>query len=251
MSRAAAGALAAALVLACPAGAASPDTTLAVEHGRDRLDTDAPDWRNTTVALTHAGNRSALNLEWRRIERFDTHDDQWVLGGHAPVTETVGLTVEFAGSSDPAVVPEFGTTFDVDVQLPYALVAHVGGRRADYPEDTATALVAGLEYYRGAGRVAYSLINARLQSGDSGTTHVLNGDFYYGEGSRIGLVGAIGDEATRISPAAVLVADVRSVALVGRHWFGASWGASYVLSWTEQGDFYTRSGGTLGFLYRF
>ena len=251
MRNAAAGTLAAVLALASAATPAAGDTTLGVEHGLDRLDNDAPDWRNTTVALTRAAAHHSLNLEWRRVERFGEPDDQWVLGGHAPVTDEVGLTAEFSASPDPAVLPGFGTQFDIDVKLPYALVAHLGGRRADYPEDTATALVAGLEYYGGAGRLAYSLVNTRLQSGGSGAAHVLNADYYYGEGSRTGLVAAIGEEAERVSPAAILVADVRSVAWVGRHWFGGSLGASYALAWTEQGDFYTRTGGTLGLLFRF
>lgn len=244
--------LAAVLVLAPLAAVAAKDTTLGAEYGQDRLDNDTPDWHSTTLSLTHGDRDSVLNLEWRRIGRFGRRDDQWVLGGHAPVTDSVGLGAEVSGSADPTLLPQFAASFDVDVQLPAALVAHLGGRRADYPDDTATTLSAGLEYYLGAGRLAYSLINARLQSGDSGTAHVLNLDWYYrDDGSRVGLVGAVGDEATRISPAAVTVADVRSAALAGRHWLGRSWGATYAFSWTEQGDFYTRTGGTLGFLFRF
>jgi len=251
LNRAAARWLAAVVALAPAAALAAPGTTLGVEHGRDTLDNDSPDWRSTTVSLAHAGSDGSLNLEWRGVERFGLHDDQWVLGGRSPITENVGLSVEFLGSADPALLPEFGTTFDIDVRLAPALVAHFGGRRADYPEDTATGLVAGLEYYRGAARAAYSLITSRLQSGDSGTAHVLQLDRYYGDGSRIGVLAAVGDEATRTSPAAVVVADVRSLALVGRHWFGVSWGLAYTGSWTEQGDFYTRRGGALGLLFRF
>jgi len=239
------------LVLVPTAAMAEPRTTLGAEYGRDTLDNGSPDWSSTAVSLAHQGPDGSVNLEWRGVERFGLDDQQWVVGGHAPVSDTIGLGVEFVISADPVVLPEFGTMFDIDVRLPGAFVAHLGGRRADYPEDTSTALVAGLEYYRGALRAAASVVSARLESGDSGTAHVLQLDRYYGDGSRIGLLGALGDEATRIGPGAVVVADVSSVAIVGRHWLGAAWGISYAVSRTEQGDFYTRRGGTLGLLFRY
>lgn len=251
MTGAAARALAALFALAPAAALAGSVTTLGLEHGRDHLDNGTPEWRNTTFSLVHGAGSEVLNLEWRGIERFGERDDQWVVGAHSAIDDTLGLGVEFAAAGDPAIVPEFGMRVDLDARLPGAVVAHLGVRAADYPDDKARTLVAGVEHYRGAVRVAYTLSNARLKSGDSGTAHVVNADWYYGDGSRVGVVGATGDEATRVSPAAVIVTDVRSAAVVGHHWLGAAWGVSYACSWTEQGDFYTRTGGTLGLLYRF
>jgi YaiO family outer membrane protein len=131
------------------------------------------------------------------------------------------------------------------------MVAHLVGRRAEYPEDTATGVGGGLEYYRGNGRLAYELLSTRLQHGDSGTAHVVHADWYYGEENRVGVAAAIGDEATRLSPDEVIVTDVRSVALAGRHWLHQRWGLAWAATWTEQGDFHTRTGGTLGILFRF
>lgn len=248
MSRAAAGALAAALALA-PHGAIA-GTTLGATHEFESLDT-GPNWTRNIVSIERRASRDdVLNLEWRRIERFDVRDDEFMLGGHTRVADEIGLAVEFSGAESPAIVPEFATRIDVDVRLPDGFVCHLIGRRANYPEDTANGVGAGIEWYRGNGRLAYELVSTSLQQGDSGAAHVVHADWYYSDENRVGIAGAIGDEATRISADDVIVADVRSAALVGRHWLGARWGVAWAATWTEQGDFHTRTGGSLGILFR-
>jgi YaiO family outer membrane protein len=239
-----------AAMFALPA-AALADTTLGAEYGQDSLDNGTRDWRNTALTLVTGGRGSTLDLEWRTVERSGFHDDQWVAGGHTPLGKDFGLGIEFAGSSHPDLLPELGMRLDLDFQLPQGLVGHAGVRRSDYPQDTANAFSGGVEWYFASERLSYTLVNARLDSGGSGTVHVLEFDHYYGEDNRVGLIGASGQEATRIDPTLVVLSDVTTVALVGRHWLGASWGLGYDLHWVDQGDFYTRKGGTLGLLFRF
>lgn len=250
MKHAVAATLAAAFALA-PWPAPAATTTLGAAREVEHLDTGG-DWTRTVVSLERRGGKHrSLLLEWRSVDRFEVRDDEFAFGAHAPLTEDIGLAVEFTGAGDPAIVPEFATRLDLDIKLPYGLVGHVIGRRASYPEDTATGFGGGLEYYFGAWRLAYEVITTSLKEGDSGTAHVAHADWYYGEENRVGLAGAFGDEATRLAPDAVIVADVLSAALAGRHWFDPRWGLAWAATWTEQGDFHTRTGGTLGILFRF
>ena len=246
----AAATLAAALALAS-APAAAATTTFGAAHEIEHLDTGG-NWDRTVVSLERRGGKHrSLLLEWRSIGRFDVRDDEFALGAHAPLTDGAGLAIEFSGAADPAIVPELAMRLDLDIKLSRGLVGHVIGRRASYPEDTTTGFGGGLEYYFGAWRLAYEAIATSLKQGDSGTAHIAHTDWYYGDENRVGLVAAFGDEATRLSPDAVIVTDVRSAALAGRHWPHPRWGVTWAASWTEQGDFHTRTGGTLGILFHF
>lgn len=243
--------LRAAMILA--ALAVSPplaaDVLLTVEQTHEQLDGDRPAWRSTAIAATYAGDAGDGLVEWREVGRFGVSDREWrvvAAGREGDIT----LTMEFSGSPDAELLPEFAAAFDLAVPVTKPLVLHGGVRRAIYTDEDATIYRAGFEYYVGAARASYTAVNGRLESGDAGTAHVAQGDWYYGEHSRVGLVVAAGGEATRVDPTSVVVADVRSAALTGRHWFTGAWGISYVASWTEQGDFYTRWGGMLGLIFR-
>ena len=236
------------LALPPPAGA-TDEVLLSLEQGYETLDRDRPEWQSTALGAAWSGEAGAANVEWREVSRFGVSDRQWSVSGSG-VQHDITLTVEFSGSPDHELLPEYAAGFDLGVPVMKGLLAHAGARRAAYTEEDATIVRGGFEYYVGAARAAYTAVNGRLESGESGTAHVLQGDWYYGEANRLGLVAAAGGEATRIDPDTVVVADVVSAALVGRHWIHGPWGISYVLSWTEQGDFYTRWGGVLGLIFR-
>jgi YaiO family outer membrane protein len=225
------------------------DVLLTLEQGYEELDGDLPAWQSTAFAATYAGDAGDALVEWREIGRFGVADREWRVVG-AGRQGDLTLTVEFSGSPDHELLPETAAAFDLAVPVVKALVLHGGVRRAAYTEEDATLYRGGFEYYVGAARASYTAVNGRLESGDSGTAHILQGDWYYGEHNRLGLVVAAGGEATRIDPDTVVVADVRSAALTGRHWFADAWGITYVAGWTEQGDFYTRQGGMLGLIFR-
>jgi hypothetical protein len=43
-----------------------------------------------------------------------------------------------------------------------------------------------------------------------------------------------------------VLADVRAVALIGRHWLARDWAVTYALHRTRQGGFHTRNGLRIG-----
>lgn len=240
-------ACAAALWLASTSAAA--EVLLGLEQGYETLDRDRPEWRHSALSAHWSDPRGGVRGEWREVSRFGVSDREARVAGTAQ-QDGLTLTVEFTGSPDHELLPEFSAGFELTVPVGQGFVVNAGSRRAAYDEDDTTVLRGGVEYYVGAARAAYTAVNGRLESGDSGTAHVVQADWYYGDGSRIGAVAAAGGEATRIDPDTVVVADVVSAALVGRHWLQGPWGLSYALTWTEQGDFHTRWGGVLGLLFR-
>jgi YaiO family outer membrane protein len=238
-----------AAVLLLAAAPVRAEVLLSFERGHETLDGDRPAWRSSALAAHWSTARGGVRGEWREVSRFGVADREARLAGTAH-QDGLTLTVEFTASPDHELLPEFSGGFELNVPVGAGFVANAGGRRSAYDEDDATVLRGGIEYYVGAARAAYTAVNGRLESGDSGTAHVIQADWYYGDGNRLGAIAAAGGEATRIDRDTVVVADVISLALVGRHWLHGPWGLSYALTWTEQGDFYTRAGGVLGLLYR-
>lgn len=218
----------------------------------DNPDNNIPDWTSTNYSAAWYGTeRRTLYGQWHRLQRFDVNDDQFVVGGYAPMSHRLGLSVEGSHSPEHRLVPQNSLSADLGLSLNDKLIAHIGGNQSHFSEEDANALQAGLELHRPTWRLSYTLTHGWLQSGESGNSHTAECDRYYGQNSQIGLVLSTGAQPTRIDPDTVVVTDVRSATLSGRHWLGRAWGVSYAYGWTDQSDFYTRQGGSLGLLIRF
>ena len=60
-----------------------------------------------------------------------------------------------------------------------------------------------------------------------------------------------GEEATAVAASRVELADVRTLAVFGRHQISPAWSLSYALSRTRQGSFYNQNSVRLGAQYLF
>jgi YaiO family outer membrane protein len=78
----------------------------------------------------------------------------------------------------------------------------------------------------------------------------LRGSYYYSDVSSVGIILAAGQEATSLGQSVVL-ASIRSAAIVGRHRINADWALTYTFAHTRQGDFYQRNSTNVGVQYTF
>jgi YaiO family outer membrane protein len=78
--------------------------------------------------------------------------------------------------------------------------------------------------------------------GTSANGFELRANRYYGDDSHVGLIASSGREATPLGEGQIVLAQVRSLALVGRHRVGPGWSLTYALNRTRQGGFYSRTG---------
>lgn len=227
-------------------------TVLNLERSAEALDNDNSDWTSTTfTAARHGRERSWLLGQWQSLQRFDVTDNQYLIGGYGAVGRRLGLTLAGSFSPDHRLVPENSVTGDLGLALNDAWTAHLGGTHSHFSQENATTLQTGIEFQRRPWRLGYTFSNGRLQSGKSGNSHSATSDWYYGQSNQIGVALGTGGQAIRIDPDTVVITDVRSAALAGRHWLSSVWGFSYSYGSTRQGEFYTRRGGSLGLLLRF
>jgi YaiO family outer membrane protein len=126
---------------------------------------------------------------------------------------------------------------------------HGGARTTKYDSATVNGLQFALEHYFSSYSV---LLGWRPTRAFGETAHglELRTSYYYGERNSLGLIAAGGQEAASV-PGGVVLTDVRSLALVGRHWIAPRWALTYGASHARQGKLYTRKGINAGLQYAF
>lgn len=240
-----------ALVAAGAAGASEVE----LRHAEDLLTNGNPSWRETSLRAEWSPERRAgIGVTGSEAERFSLRD--WSFGAYARtgLGERLDLRVEGSGSATHHFLPSWGAGGGLNLRLGRGFVVGTGGRWARYESAVASVNVfianAGLEYYRGPFRLAYTVYGSELDRSWS-TSHAVGFDYFYRQGDRIGVVLTIGRELESLGGGRVLATDVLAAALIGRSGLGAGWSLTYGVEMARQGDLYSRSGGRLGVLREF
>ncbi len=239
------------LALAHPVRASDDATELHLHGTYSTLDNSTSDWREAALGLRHAyAPGHAVEARLRQTKRFGLEDLEAAGSLLLPLAGSWSVLGEASYSPDHRVLPRSGIYLGAAGKLGRGFSAGAGARSLHYSADQVWVLNAFTEYYWARYRAAYTLFQGHLEGGGDGLTHLLQGDIYYAAG-QIGLALVTGEEAARVSPTQVQVAEVFNAVLLGRHWFAPSWGLSYEIGRYRQDPFYTRSELQLGLHYRF
>jgi YaiO family outer membrane protein len=221
---------------------------------RETLTGGRPDWESRYLEGAYRfGERQTLYGQLRETERFGLRDTEVMAGLYLPLSRSWTALVEASGSETHRVLPHSSIYGELHLEFLRGWGAKAGLRRSKFTNAEVDVRVLGFERYFGAWRAAYTLYSGRPeQAADWEEAHQLRLDRYYGERSSIGLAFTSGREAENVGPPlGIVVSDVESVSLIGRHWLGNSWAVSYELLAHEQGDLYRRRGLRIGARYGF
>lgn len=246
-------------VLACglfaltTAATAQPVQPYSLELSTERqsLSNNSPDWQEHTLRLQkRLEPRQAVELSMVQAERFGKADDQWAAQYVHPLSGQLGLSLEANVSPTHRVLPQHSLGATLQYEFMPAWLLHGGLKTTHYNDTVVQQGTVMLEHYVSAfsWSVAWRPVRA-LGSTPSSTE--LRGSYYYGERHVVTLSLADGQEASEVAANDIRLADVRSVALNGRHWLSRDWALTYVASSTRQGNFYTRNGLRIGVQYSF
>jgi len=238
------------LVPPAAAGDAEVEAGATYEH----LTNDKPDWRSLYVdAMQAFAPRQTLYGTVRETERFDLRDLELAAGYAQPFGAKWTGVIETSYSPDHNVLAEnsvFGQLYWVAGD---GWTLNAAARYSKYTDSDARVLSAGMERYFGHYRAAYTYYNGKPEDASSASSHRVSFDYYYfEERSRVGVAVSWGREVENVGPPTGLItSDVRSIYIVGRHWFTPDWAIAWEIGTHEQGDLYRRTGGRLGLRYRF
>jgi YaiO family outer membrane protein len=235
------------------AGAQTAQLPTAVELGysRESLSNDSPDWQDTGVDITHRFDaREYLGVSLHDVKRFGVEDVSAAVSYLRPLTEKVAVSIDGSLSPDASFLPRNSLAATLQYEFAPAWLLYGGLKSANYAEDHVTEGSLKLERYVSdfSWSVTWKPVHAL---GSYAQSFEVRGNYYYGTRNMVGIIAAYGREATSVAPEQVVLADVSSIALLGRHHLTPSWALTYAITRVVQGTFYTRTGGRLGAQYSF
>jgi len=237
-----------------PQSQPSPELELEFGASYESLSNDKPDWQSYFIRFKRKfTSGQALYGEASAVTRFNQTDPNFMIGLYQPLNQSKQwfATFEAAGSPNHQVLPVISLFGQLGHNFGAGWIGTAGFRHNHYSADKVNMGVFGVEKYFKAYRGAYTLFVAHLNGSGASTSHVFQGNYYYGERSSVGAGVAFGQEIESVGNGQFIRSDVREVSLIGRHWINQRWGLSYVALWHRQGTFYTRSGAQVGVLLRF
>ncbi|MFC5462124.1 YaiO family outer membrane beta-barrel protein [Massilia niabensis] len=239
---------AAAALAALPAQAA--ETVARVSAASEQLSNGSPGWREVGVGMQlRYGPRQVLDLAGADVHRFGLHDSQFAASYSLPLSNVLTATVEGNASATHRVLARHAFGAALQFEFAPAWLLHGGARTSKYDSGTVNGFQVALEHYFSSWSV---LLGWRPTRAFGETVHSaeLRANHYYGERNAIGLIAAGGEEAASV-PGGVVLTDVRSLALTGRHWVNPRWALTWGASYARQGSLYTRKGLNAGVQYVF
>lgn len=210
-----------------------------------------PDWRSIYLEGVHYfGKRHVVYGTLRETRRSGRTDSEVQGGLYYPLGETWTSVLEASYSPTHNVLPNFSLFGQLQKYLGYGWDMQAGYRHNEYTSFSTNVTSITAERYWSSFRGAYSLYLGRL-NGKTAPSHVAQLDYYFGERNSIGAVIGFGREIADQLPSDVLITDVRSYVLRGRHWITPEWAISFEALHHEQGSLYTRQGVRLGLRHAF
>lgn len=242
------------LALAAPAWAQTPPaptTAISLETESSQLSNGSPDWRETSLRLTRKlGQRDVTSMAVTQTNRFglDDHEISGLIS--RPLSDRLTLAASANISPTHRVLAKNGADASLQYEFAPAWLIQGGLGTRHYDSTRVNSGTVMLEHYFSdfSASVAWKPVRS---TGVSASSAELRLAYYYSDTNSVGLIYSTGKEATTIAPGNVVLADVRSTALLGRHWLTPKWAVNYALTHTRQGTFYNRRSARLGVEYVF
>lgn len=219
-----------------------------IEH--NSLDNNYRDWNEVQLRYSRQWGHELGEVAVTRAHRFAETDSQVEANYVRPLTPKLTASTQLSFSPSPHFLARYGIGAGVQYEFLPAWLLHGGLRHTSYPAASVNQATLMLERYAGNESVslAWRPVNAL---GTHANGFELRGNHYYGDDSYVGLIASSGREATQLGGGEIALAAVRSLALVGRHRLDSTWSATYALSRTRQGSFYSRTGFSAGVQHNF
>ena len=241
------------MLVALPAFADGERAQVQMEVGAESssLSNGSPDWRAQSLRITRKqGPRDVKEVTLTRTNRFGL-DDQQISGIYStPLSDKLTASLGASISASHQVLAKYGVEGSLQYEFAptWLLQGGLANNRFDKTNvDQGNLMV---ERYFSAFSVSAAWRPVRAL-GVSSSSYQLRGSYYYGDANFVGVIVGSGRETTSVSANSVLLADVRSTALLGSHWLSRHWAVNYAIASSRQGSFYSRNSISLGAQYFF
>lgn len=232
-----------------------PNAANEIEMGASHyaLDKGYANWDSLYLDGAHRfGERHSVYGELRETRRFGLRDSEISGGYYQPLNETWTALIEASASPGHNVLPKNSLLGQLQKTFDGGWDVQAGFRSSQYNTASTDLMVLTGERYWGNYRAAYTLYLAKLQGAGTAPSHMAQLGYYYAEHNFLALGLAKGRQAENLGAGlGVLLTEVTSASLSGRHWLDSSWGISYEAIVEHQGNLYSRRGVRVGLRHAF
>ncbi len=232
------------------ARAAEDRTEAGLLAGGDQLTEGRERWRNESIFIdrTWADGRVA-GVRATTTQRFGQNDKQLDAYYSLPASSVLRIGVDAQASPTHNILAKYAVGANMQYVFAPTWLAHASARTLGYDSVSVNQLSVGIEHYFGDWGAYAGVINSHAYATDT-QTWLGRLSRYYGERNRVNLIVASGREPVNIG-GLITNSDVSSATVTGRHWLTRTLAIDYSAGVTQQGDFYTRRGGSLGLTMAF
>jgi len=225
-------------------------TSIRAFGSNEKLSNGGPDWTETGVGVKFdLKPKQMLDLAAVDAHRFGMHDSQYAAVYTQPLDPKLVATLGATASPTHRFLAKDAFAGSLQYEFVHAWLVHGGMRHSSYDAVSVNEGIFLLEHYFSNFSWIVGWHPTRAY-GTNANSYELRGTYYYGDKDSISLIASNGEEASSI-PGGVVLTNVTSGALVGRHWLTPDWALSYGATYSRQGDFYTRRGLNFGLQYAF
>ena len=219
----------------------------------DALDKGYADWSSYYVDASHRfAERHSVYGELRETSRFNLHDREISGGYYYPLDPTWTALLEASASPDHFVLPRESLFGQLQKSFADGWDIQAGFRRSQYNTAPTDLMVLTGERYWGNFRASYKLYLGKTTGSGAAPSHNVQLAYYYTGRDFFMASLSKGRQLENLGPGlGVLITDVSSASLSGRHWLNAVWQLSYEALEERQSNLYTRKGIRLGIRYAF
>lgn len=234
---------------AAPAHAQTPTepyTSVGLAYERSRLDRGLADWTEESLRVQrHHGDDSLTEVAVIGTRRFSLNDTQLELSHQRALNPGLRAAVIATVSPTHQVLARSSIGGRLQYEWAPAWWVHGGLRHTRYSSNQVDRADLQIEHY--VGDFSHSLQWSPVRALGR-VEHVVEWRSQWApeRGRSLGLIASAGREATELGQGAIALASVRSLALIARWPLTPEWSVAGALSRTRQGDFYTRTGLSVG-----
>lgn len=218
----------------------------------EALSRGLPGWRSRyLIGEWRGAERKTLYAGLRETQRYALKDREAHFGGILPLSAETQLQAEAGFSDSHRVLAARYGLIQLHHQPAQGWSLSAGWRRAVYDVGLSSVIQFSVDRYIGAERFGYTLYQGGPDGSGLSPSHRWQWTHYYGERSSIGMTLIRGRETEHAGNAGFLTSQVRGISLSGRHDLVPGWWLIWDAGRVRQGDFYTRSGVSLGLRHAF
>ena len=229
--------------------------TVGVSTSYEHLTNGLAPWLSQTLDVSaKLASGPTIYGSFSLVRRFNLNDQDLTLG----YTQRLGkkqkwyLTVEGSTSPTNAVLPRWSSTIIIARKFSRGWAAHASGRYGAYAAGRANLVTAGFDkYFLKNYSVGYTLYLGSSARTKISNTHLLQGNYYYGEANSLRLTVAAGRSLESLGRGGIVASNTKSLNFLGQHWFNKNWGLVYHAGIQQQGNIYQRRGFSFGLRRRF